>query len=103
MGIKHKMNSDPIHPVYFTISYNELYVQWFYNTRINQLTFLQEAIAEALSALGGSEAELFSNRDARQLIRQIDQQLDKTIGIRGKELPWFASKYLIFLFLWKSP
>jgi aspartokinase-like uncharacterized kinase len=40
--------------------------------------------------LGGAEAELFSIRDARQLIRQIDQQLHKTIAIPGKVL--FANK-----------
>ncbi len=40
---------------------------------------------EAMTVLGGSEAELFRLRDARQLIQQIDQQLDKTLlNIKGK-------------------
>jgi hypothetical protein len=42
-------------------------------------------IVEAMGALGGQEAEIFSIRDPRQLIQLVDQTLDNNLlNIKGK-------------------
>jgi hypothetical protein len=42
-------------------------------------------IVEAMSAVGGQEAEIFSIRDPRQLIQLVDQKLDNNLlNIKGK-------------------